>query len=148
MGNKREAGLVLALAISLFFSGAAWYKVCDLQRRVDSGSSSTMGANYAVGPRSLYTLTSGIDNLGIGWNSLDTVTTGDGNTALGRDAGILAGELSNTVTIGLGTKASRDNEFSVGSPGRERVVGNAANGVKDSDLATLGQVKALIAAQR
>ncbi|PJG82068.1 adhesin [Caviibacterium pharyngocola] len=67
--------------------------------------------------------------------------TGRNSTAIGQGA---KAEGKHSVAIGQGSVATRDNEFSVGSESRQRVVSNVAKAQRDTDATNLGQVKEMV----
>lgn len=50
----------------------------------------------------------------------------------------------NSVAIGPGSVAERDNSISIGAPGSERVLTNVAPGTAATDATNLGQVRAMV----
>ncbi|KRG38756.1 hypothetical protein ARC20_14595 [Stenotrophomonas panacihumi] len=62
-----------------------------------------------------------------------------GGIAVGSGAQVTA-EAANAVALGSGAVADRANSVSVGAAGRERVVANVADGVRDTDAASVRQV--------
>jgi autotransporter adhesin len=64
---------------------------------------------------------------------------GSGGVAIGNGAQVTA-EASNSVALGQGAVADRPNSVSVGAPGSERTLTNVADGVRDTDVATVRQV--------
>ncbi len=62
-----------------------------------------------------------------------------GGVAVGSGARVTP-EAANSVAIGSGSVADRPNSVSVGAPGSERVVANVADGVRDTDVATVRQM--------
>ena len=66
------------------------------------------------------------------------------NFILGNNVSIGAG-VQNSVVLGNGSASGGSNTVSVGSSSNRRKIVNVADGIDDSDAATLGQVKNLIA---
>ncbi|WP_051453750.1 YadA-like family protein [Paraburkholderia caribensis] len=88
----------------------------------------------------LSTLASGTDSMAIGGNAY---ASGLGALAIGAGARAMA---ANAVAIGYGSAATVANTFGVGSVGAERRVVNMADGIDDTDAATVRQVTADIQA--
>jgi autotransporter adhesin len=64
-----------------------------------------------------------------------------GGTALGQGARVQAGA-TDSVALGRGSVATEGDTVSVGSAGSERRITNVADGINDSDAATVGQLTA------
>ena len=62
-----------------------------------------------------------------------------GGVAVG-DGAQVTSEAAGSVAIGSGSVADRPNSVSVGASGSERVVANVADGVRDTDVATVRQM--------
>lgn len=69
----------------------------------------------------------------------DTRAQTSGSVAIGKGAQVTA-DAANSVALGQGSFADRSNSVSVGAPGSERVVANVADGVRDTDVATVRQM--------
>jgi trimeric autotransporter adhesin len=82
---------------------------------------------------------SGTDSIAIGGNSF---ANGSGALAIGAGARALA---VNSVAIGYGSATSVANTFAVGASTSTRRIVNVADGVNNTDAATVGQVNADIA---
>ncbi|MET0102769.1 MAG: YadA-like family protein [Sedimenticola sp.] len=79
-------------------------------------------------------------------NNLDTsdpnlVTNANSSVGVGQTSSV--GTTTNSVALGEGSVASEDNTVSVGSDTQKRRITNLADGVADSDAATIGQLRAL-----
>ncbi|QIF08277.1 YadA-like family protein [Ralstonia mannitolilytica] len=122
-------------------------KIAALDGRV-SGLESVVGSGSGTGGGSDAQGTGGPGSTVVGAGS---VASGDNSTAVGAGA-IATGKNStamgqgstatgnNSVAIGAGSMATRDNEVSFGSAGNERVLGNVAEGVRDTDAVNKGQM--------
>jgi autotransporter adhesin len=82
----------------------------------------------------------GTDSVAIGGNAF---AQGQGTLAIGANANAGA---ANAVAIGFGSQATEANTFAVGSRTNKRQVVNVADGTRDSDAATVGQVSKQIQA--
>jgi len=69
-----------------------------------------------------------------------------GGVAVG-DGAQVTSEAAGSVAIGSGSVADRPNSVSVGASGSERVVANVADGVRDTDVATVRQMNQAQSAQ-
>jgi trimeric autotransporter adhesin len=89
-------------------------------------------------------------NAGRSINASYTTSIGTGSRASGGTAIALgynaAASASSAVAIGTSSTATVANTVSVGSASIKRRIVNVANGVANNDAATVGQVKALVAA--
>jgi len=81
----------------------------------------------------------GNDSVAIGGNS---IASGDATLAIGAGARALA---SGAVAVGYGSLAKVANTFAVGSVAQQRRIVNVADGIDNSDAATVGQVTTDIA---
>ncbi|MDV3469903.1 YadA-like family protein [Stenotrophomonas sp. C3(2023)] len=84
----------------------------------------------------------GAGSIGMG---KEATATGDGAVAIGDGASATG---TDAVAIGKGSTADRDNEFSVGSEGNERVVSNVGRGTRPTDAVNLEQMEDRFAAER
>ena len=84
------------------------------------------------------------------------IVNGDNSYAVGNNSKIAEGTsdvfvfgnnvnatANDVIALGSGSDASQEHTVSVGSSSQKRRIVNVANGVADSDVATVGQVKAL-----
>ena len=104
------------------------------------GYRATTGADHAVaiGQTSVSQTLGGI---AIG-SSASVESMSEFGLALGRRASVKdAGK--NAVALGNESIADRPNSVSVGAPGKPRQITNVADGVDDSDVVTVGQLKKL-----
>ncbi|WP_176054104.1 YadA-like family protein [Paraburkholderia caribensis] len=89
----------------------------------------------AFGPTSSnYAMAAGTDSIAVGGNSF---ATSDGAIAMGVGARAMA---PGSVAIGYGSAATVANTFAVGSSTAGRRIVNVADGINDTDAATVGQV--------
>ncbi len=72
----------------------------------------------------------------------DSYVTGFGSMALGAHTKVTG---NNSVAIGYGSEAYENNVVSVGSSTTQRRIVNVADGIADSDAATVGQLKDALA---
>ncbi|CAJ0779132.1 hypothetical protein LMG18090_01033 [Ralstonia mannitolilytica] len=122
-------------------------KIAALDGRV-SGLESVVGSGSGTGDGSGAPGTGGPGSTVVGAGS---AASGDNSTAVGAGAIATGGNSTalgqgstatgnNSVAIGAGSMATRDNEVSFGSAGNERVLGNVAEGVRDTDAVNKGQM--------
>jgi len=110
---------------SLPGTGGEWRGVGDGSVTIGDGAAADGTGSVGIG--------NGADAGGAG-----SVAIGDGASATGKDS----------VAIGKGSTADRDNEYSVGSEGNERVVSNVGRGTRPTDAVNLGQMEDRFAAER
>ena len=72
--------------------------------------------NSAAGYQALTAYTTGSYNTAIGDSALGKNTTGTYNTAVGMNSGTSTGALTNTTSIGYGTKVAASNHIIIGNP--------------------------------
>ncbi|WP_052426895.1 beta strand repeat-containing protein [Paraburkholderia terrae] len=116
------------------------------------------GLTYSNVGDAVANITKTTDKISIGYTSTTTaqatandsvalgggaIASQSGAVAIGRSA-IASG--SNSVAIGFGSMATGANTFSVGNAFNQRRIVNVADGINDTDAATVGQVSADIQA--
>jgi len=102
-------------------------------------SPGTGAGSVAIGEGSQAT---GAGSIGVG---KDAAAAGDGSVAIGDGASATG---TGSVAIGKGSTADRDDEYSVGSEGNERVVSNVGRGTRPTDAVNLEQLEDRFAAER
>ncbi|MET0013680.1 MAG: YadA-like family protein [Sedimenticola sp.] len=107
----------------------------SLQRRITNVAAGVNGTD-AVNVDQL--------NSQLGALDVDPHLTVNASNSLGLGHTSVIGTTNNSVALGEGSVASEDNTVSVGSTTQQRRITNLADGVADSDAATVGQLNALV----
>jgi autotransporter adhesin len=119
-------------------------RVSQLESFPGNGNSSGNGKDQPSGSGSRSSVVTGPtgNDGGIGGGNAGTVTADTSNTVVGQDASATG---SNSVALGQGSVADRDNTVSVGSVGNERQVTNVADGTAATDAVNKGQLDSGVA---
>ncbi|WP_122984909.1 ESPR-type extended signal peptide-containing protein [Paraburkholderia hospita] len=112
--------------------GDAFTTVAKTTDKISFGPTSEQNANFAYG--------SGTNSVAVGPNAIASM---NGSVALGTLAWATA---SNSVALGYGSMASAANTVSIGTVFNQRRIVNVADGINDTDAATVGQVNSDIQA--